>query len=299
MTHPTTFVPDDGYPCTHPNCEQHGKSPCEGVGCDGLDDQERAALLARGLGHSPALATLGQRGTHAALEDGCGPWWMWAGDTGDGGPLHFDAPHPDPRHPMAHGHEAPVRVKVALDPAGVYWGWMDSATPGDAGDSGDPAPSMISAHRPFVACFPDSPQAMVDAGRGRVVRLSITSVPSTSVPSAAEDAGRADGSETATVVDDGEFGFPWDAILAEDLAPYPPLVEVCTVLVRASRAMERHAREHDDVRWSRMADLIEETADRIATADPFMPREQQSAEWLERNHRTVLEAARTFLGQTP
>lgn len=27
----------------HPNCHAHGKSPCEGVGCDGLTDDERAA----------------------------------------------------------------------------------------------------------------------------------------------------------------------------------------------------------------------------------------------------------------
>lgn len=30
-----------GSTCTHPNCEAHGKSPCVGVGCDGLDAVER------------------------------------------------------------------------------------------------------------------------------------------------------------------------------------------------------------------------------------------------------------------
>ena len=27
--------------CSHPNCEQHGKSPCEGVNCDGLTREDR------------------------------------------------------------------------------------------------------------------------------------------------------------------------------------------------------------------------------------------------------------------
>lgn len=29
----------------HPNCEKHGKSPCEGVDCSGRDADDRAALL--------------------------------------------------------------------------------------------------------------------------------------------------------------------------------------------------------------------------------------------------------------
>lgn len=40
--------------CSHPNCESHGKSPCEGVGCDGLDDDERIAL--RGLASGPVMS---------------------------------------------------------------------------------------------------------------------------------------------------------------------------------------------------------------------------------------------------
>ena len=28
-------------PCSHPNCAVHGKSPCEGVGCDGRDADDR------------------------------------------------------------------------------------------------------------------------------------------------------------------------------------------------------------------------------------------------------------------
>jgi hypothetical protein len=27
--------------CHAPNCQQHGKSPCKGVGCDGRTDEER------------------------------------------------------------------------------------------------------------------------------------------------------------------------------------------------------------------------------------------------------------------
>jgi uncharacterized membrane protein len=38
--------------CHAPNCEQHGKSPCEGVGCDGMDDEER-----RGSGQACAMTT--------------------------------------------------------------------------------------------------------------------------------------------------------------------------------------------------------------------------------------------------
>ena len=30
--------------CTHPNCATHGKSPCEGVDCNGLDAEDRARL---------------------------------------------------------------------------------------------------------------------------------------------------------------------------------------------------------------------------------------------------------------
>jgi hypothetical protein len=29
--------------CSAPNCEQHGKSPCMGVGCDGMDADDRIA----------------------------------------------------------------------------------------------------------------------------------------------------------------------------------------------------------------------------------------------------------------
>ena len=44
----TAVVADssEAAPCTHPDCERHGKSPGEGVGGDGLDADERAERAA-------------------------------------------------------------------------------------------------------------------------------------------------------------------------------------------------------------------------------------------------------------
>ncbi|GAB2734164.1 hypothetical protein [Nocardioides pakistanensis] len=36
-TEPTQQAPAT---CTHPNCREHGKSPCEGIGCDGREIEE-------------------------------------------------------------------------------------------------------------------------------------------------------------------------------------------------------------------------------------------------------------------
>lgn len=38
--------------CDQPNCQQHGKSPCKGVGCDGMDDEERSLRASR-VGEQP------------------------------------------------------------------------------------------------------------------------------------------------------------------------------------------------------------------------------------------------------
>ena len=40
----TTITSDAPGVCTHPNCETHGKSPCEGVDCSGRDAEDRARL---------------------------------------------------------------------------------------------------------------------------------------------------------------------------------------------------------------------------------------------------------------
>lgn len=40
-------------------------------------------------------------------------------------------------------------------------------------------------------------------------------------------------------------------------------------------------------------------ADVIVTPDPFMPHAQMTEDWLERNHRVLLEVARTYLDETP
>jgi hypothetical protein len=75
----------------------------------------------------------------------------------------------DPGHrrfALAHSTgEQPVAVVVSENPDGPYWGWLGA---------GDEHPCMIYGHPSlFRMCFPYGPQAEVNAGKGRIVRLDI------------------------------------------------------------------------------------------------------------------------------
>lgn len=83
----------------------------------------------------------------------------------DGGVVyeHLD---PDRRYAESHKLDYPiVEVTVAEGEDGPYYGWVDTD---------EQVPTMIHAHRIlFSMCFPYGVQAEVDAGKGRVVRLTV------------------------------------------------------------------------------------------------------------------------------
>lgn len=85
-----------------------------------------------------------------------------------------------------------------------------------------------------------------------------------------------------------------EAIL-EAVEAYPPVRTACEELLLSARAMQAHS----EVSWVRVGEWLEETADRLATPDPFMPHAQMDAAWLERNYRMPLEVARTFRAELP
>lgn len=63
----------------------------------------------------------------------------------------------------------PVPVTVTIDDGGPYWGWLDGR---------GTYPEFIFHRRMLVnMCFTYGPQAEVGAGRGRIVRLTVTETP--------------------------------------------------------------------------------------------------------------------------
>lgn len=59
-----------------------------------------------------------------------------------------------------------VPVEIIEDPEGRYWGWIES---------GKERPSMIMPSEiHFRVCFPYGPEALVEMGRGEIIRMSIT-----------------------------------------------------------------------------------------------------------------------------
>lgn len=72
-----------------------------------------------------------------------------------------------------HGLDEPivpveVREVEDNDPAATHWGWLDA---------GKDTPVMIwHVRAAFNMCFPYGPQAEVDAGKGRIVRLAVVEV---------------------------------------------------------------------------------------------------------------------------
>lgn len=77
------------------------------------------------------------------------------------------------RYVEHHGLKSPIIevnvVEVADDdPAATHWGWIRA---------GAVVPIMIYPREVlFRICFPYGPQAEVDAGRGRVVRLAVIEI---------------------------------------------------------------------------------------------------------------------------
>lgn len=70
-----------------------------------------------------------------------------------------------------HGLDLPI-VEVSVtevshdDPAGTHWGWLDA---------GETEPCMIWPSRiQYDMCFPYGPRAEEEAGKGRTVRLAVT-----------------------------------------------------------------------------------------------------------------------------
>ena len=64
----------------------------------------------------------------------------------------------------AHGCDAPKSVVVTEDPDGTHLGWIDT---------GETEPVMILRKEIFEIQFPYGSNAEVEAGRGRVVCLSV------------------------------------------------------------------------------------------------------------------------------
>jgi hypothetical protein len=89
-------------------------------------------------------------------------WRMWAvrKDRGLEAPGHrrYAAAHAQPGEPV-------IPVVVTEDTDGDFYGWVPT---------GETVPRMIYGHRiPFNMCFPYGVQAEVNAGHGRVARLTV------------------------------------------------------------------------------------------------------------------------------
>lgn len=66
-----------------------------------------------------------------------------------------------------HGCDEPTPITVMEDSDGTHLGWIDT---------GETDPVMVLDHRIFEIQFPYGSNAEVEAGKGRVVRLSIREV---------------------------------------------------------------------------------------------------------------------------
>lgn len=99
-----------------------------------------------------------------------GDWVMWAGIDGS---RDFYQHFGDRRYTRAHGVE-PVSVVVRESEDGSYWGWIDSPETQARHRHPFDGPVMIQPHLSlFQMQFPYGPQAEVEAGKGRIVRLSV------------------------------------------------------------------------------------------------------------------------------
>lgn len=63
---------------------------------------------------------------------------------------------------------APVPVELSEDPAGIYWGWLET---------GADKPAMVQPHEGwFRMQSPDGFRRKVECGRGEIVRMSCRAV---------------------------------------------------------------------------------------------------------------------------
>ena len=97
-------------------------------------------------------------------------WPMWALRTDEhwpNDPGFFVYAFPDRHYPKAYADKGvePVEVLVRLDDDGDYWGWMQNG--------GEYPEFIFHVRMAFEMCFTYGPQAEVDAGRGRIVRLAV------------------------------------------------------------------------------------------------------------------------------
>lgn len=94
-------------------------------------------------------------------------WEMYAGrDQHNGGFKNFGGVG----YVMAYGHAEPVQVVVSEEPEGTYYGWIDARRAA----AGDDTPAMIQQFSGLFAMqFTYGPEAEVNAGRGRIVRLAV------------------------------------------------------------------------------------------------------------------------------
>lgn len=92
---------------------------------------------------------------------GDGRWSMWASVRPNG--AFYEPGHR--RYAQEFSREPVVPVIVTEREDGQYWGWLASDRD---------TPTMIHGHAAaFRMCFPYGPQAEVDRGHGRILRLVI------------------------------------------------------------------------------------------------------------------------------
>lgn len=101
-------------------------------------------------------------------------WRMHAGRADERSQRHYQFEHfGDPQYVLAYGHAEAVEVEVVEDPDGAYWGWVDA----NPRYSPNGRPEMIWGWKAaFNMQFTFGPDAEVEAGRGQVVRLSVSEV---------------------------------------------------------------------------------------------------------------------------
>jgi hypothetical protein len=99
-------------------------------------------------------------------------WEMWAIANTRAGGIDGGFAYPSPHRRSAEAYRSQgediVRVIVEEDSEGPYRGWIGTT---------DTYPQMVFGHPSlFRMCFPYGPQAEVEAGRGRIVRLRIREI---------------------------------------------------------------------------------------------------------------------------